>query len=512
MKEDFINSFMMKFIQKRGYLSQYNDNKEIYNENGTKILFKEFASGITIIKLIDGDHLSKNDLIKIYNNNKYILENFNNFQNIFIYSIFFFKNTPEHEKLNLIEYNDLKSLPKKYSLSLSVNLENKTINKHFEVPLGEPQIIKTINEQFQNGVLNCKIEDIKAEIEKKEKESVLELKTEKFILTKSLIIINVLVAIALFFYSKFSSISYNELLTIFGAKDNALIMYNHEFWRFFTPVFLHANITHLALNCISLYIIGNLIERLYGRGRFLFIYISAGFVGSIASFCFSLNNGVGASGAIFGLLGAMLYFYIQKTSLAFKMFGFNIFIILFFNLAYGFSVNNIDNFAHIGGLIGGFLATWSVNTSIDKKLYFNKVIGLILLLFIVIFGIIYGFSSEKNQIMKLVGEMDSLTLNYKRDEAILIGKEILDKNYEHDIINTQVYWSISKNEISNKNYNSALDYAKKLIPLDPINGHYLSGFCYYNLYEYNNAKEEFLKVEEYNPGDDRIKVFLNELN
>ncbi|GAE88104.1 rhomboid family protein [Acetivibrio straminisolvens JCM 21531] len=66
-----------------------------------------------------------------------------------------------------------------------------------------------------------------------------------------------------------------SLLIDFGAKENALIMMG-EYWRFLTPVFLHNGITHLAVNSYSLYILGTTVERLMGRGRFLFIYIMAG--------------------------------------------------------------------------------------------------------------------------------------------------------------------------------------------------------------------------------------------
>ena len=119
-------------------------------------------------------------------------------------------------------------------------------------------------------------------------------------LTYVLISINVVVWLFIKLYANYKGVFEGSLLTVFGAKDNTLIM-SGQYWRFLTPVFLHNDITHLLVNSYSLYILGTTVEKLIGRPRFLFTYIIAGITGSIMSFMFSTYRAVGASGAIFGL-------------------------------------------------------------------------------------------------------------------------------------------------------------------------------------------------------------------
>ena len=159
----------------------------------------------------------------------------------------------------------------------------------------------------------------------------------------------------------------NSTLIKFGAKFNPLIL-EGEWWRFITPVFLHIGVMHLLMNTLALYFIGTAVERIFGKFRFLFIYLLAGFSGSVASFIFSPSISAGASGAIFGLFGALLFFGMIYPRLFFRTIGVNILVVLGINLLFGFSMPGIDNAGHIGGLIGGFLATGIVYFPKKKKL------------------------------------------------------------------------------------------------------------------------------------------------
>lgn len=100
------------------------------------------------------------------------------------------------------------------------------------------------------------------------------------------------------------------VLLYFGAKYNPAIL-DGEWWRFFTPMFLHIGFLHLFMNGLSLYYLGTAVESIFGRLRFLIIYLFSGFFGTLASFIFSSHLSAGASGAIFGLFGALLYFGIE---------------------------------------------------------------------------------------------------------------------------------------------------------------------------------------------------------
>jgi membrane associated rhomboid family serine protease len=138
---------------------------------------------------------------------------------------------------------------------------------------------------------------------------------------------------------------------------------HYQFWRLITAMFLHIGLIHLAFNMYALYLFGYLIENAFGKARYIAIYFVAGFLGNVASFAFgqAISVGAGASGAIFGLLGAWIaYNYRRRGSAlaeanlrwALILIGLNTFIAL--------SFHSIDWRAHLGGLVGGVLAGWLV--------------------------------------------------------------------------------------------------------------------------------------------------------
>ncbi|PLR87691.1 rhomboid family protein [Bacillus sp. V33-4] len=153
----------------------------------------------------------------------------------------------------------------------------------------------------------------------------------------------------------------------YGAKSNPHIIAG-EWWRFFTPIVLHIGILHLFMNTLALFYLGPLIERIYGNIRFVVIYLFAGFTGSLASFAFSPSLSAGASGAIFGCFGALLYFGLIHPKLFFRTMGMNVIVVIAINLGLGFAIPGIDNAGHIGGLAGGFLAAGVVHFPEKKKL------------------------------------------------------------------------------------------------------------------------------------------------
>lgn len=144
-----------------------------------------------------------------------------------------------------------------------------------------------------------------------------------------------------------------------GLKVNELIIQG-QLWRLFTPMFLHGSILHIALNMYALLAFGPQLERYYGHGRYLALYLVSGFAGNVASFLFSSAPSLGSSTAIFGLLGAEAVFLYRNR----KLFGgsaqrqlINLVTIAVINLVIGLSPG-IDNWGHIGGLVGGALFAW----------------------------------------------------------------------------------------------------------------------------------------------------------
>lgn len=145
----------------------------------------------------------------------------------------------------------------------------------------------------------------------------------------------------------------------FFAKINELIL-EGQIWRFFTPMLVHGSIMHIGFNMYALFSIGRPLEQYYGHKRYLALYVISGFAGNVFSFIFTDSPSVGASTAIFGLLAAegVLLYHNRK------MFGpianralTQVIMIAAVNLVIGMSPG-IDNFGHIGGLIGGALFAW----------------------------------------------------------------------------------------------------------------------------------------------------------
>jgi rhomboid protease GluP len=150
-----------------------------------------------------------------------------------------------------------------------------------------------------------------------------------------------------------------DLPAVFGMKVNDLIL-GGQLWRLFTPMFLHGSILHLGFNMYALYIFGPGLERAYGHGRYLALYFLAGFAGNVSSFLFTDSPSLGSSTAIFGLLGAEGVFLYQNRRI-YGTFGqralINLVVIAVINLIIGLSPG-IDNWGHVGGLLGGVLFAW----------------------------------------------------------------------------------------------------------------------------------------------------------
>ena len=153
----------------------------------------------------------------------------------------------------------------------------------------------------------------------------------------------------------------SNVLITYGAKDNTLIAHG-QYWRFVTPIFLHANLLHVGLNMLNFVVLGVFLERLVGHARFLLIYLITGIISIIASFYFAPQEiSVGASGAIFGLVGAYSVFVLVHRQ-AFPRGGgpalLWLVLVIGINLGLGLVISNVDNYAHVGGLISGCLLGW----------------------------------------------------------------------------------------------------------------------------------------------------------
>ena len=173
------------------------------------------------------------------------------------------------------------------------------------------------------------------------------------------------------------------VLIRYGAKLNYYIDHQHEWWRFVTPIFLHGGIAHLLMNMYGLWVIGPYVEKLYGSAKFVVFWVVTGVAGVVASylsvqpgihnagplgrFLFKSQDAVsvGASGALFGLIGVLFVFGIKfrhELPEGFKRaFGTGMLPTILLNIFIGYAIPVIDNAAHMGGLLMGALLALAVN-------------------------------------------------------------------------------------------------------------------------------------------------------
>ncbi|MDD4796381.1 MAG: rhomboid family intramembrane serine protease [Eubacteriales bacterium] len=145
------------------------------------------------------------------------------------------------------------------------------------------------------------------------------------------------------------------LLTLYGIKVGTLISQG-QWWRLLSANLLHADLMHIGANCLGLYIWGRYIEAFYGKGRYPCILLLSGLACTAASYAFTSSPSLGASGMVFGLYGALLGIRKFDKNLFNAIFGIQLLIFIGISVFWGFTGGHVDNFGHIGGLVGGFLS------------------------------------------------------------------------------------------------------------------------------------------------------------
>lgn len=189
------------------------------------------------------------------------------------------------------------------------------------------------------------------------------------ILTYMLITINILVYLIVGFvslyYYKGSIIEIdNRALVMLGAMVNVLVE-EGQYYRLLTCAFLHSSIIHLGLNMYALNSLGSILEKVLSKGKLLIIYIMSAVLASYGSYLSTrsihrVSISVGASGAIFGLLGALLVIAFLNRKIMGKALLKSVAEVAVINIIIGFLIPNVDNVAHISGLISGIIITYII--------------------------------------------------------------------------------------------------------------------------------------------------------
>lgn len=187
----------------------------------------------------------------------------------------------------------------------------------------------------------------------------------KYKITYALIALNVIMYVITALMShNLMDMDMNVLLDM-GALYGPDVIQKNEWWRLITAMFLHAGMMHLVMNMFSLYYVGQGVEQYFDTKAYLSIYLFSGIIGGIVSLYVHPNSvGVGASGAIFGIFGALAGFFManrDKIEDHSKAFMKNFASILGINLVLGFAISSIDVSAHVGGLIAGFIGGYVIS-------------------------------------------------------------------------------------------------------------------------------------------------------
>lgn len=204
--------------------------------------------------------------------------------------------------------------------------------------------------------------------------------------TYAIIGLNILIFILMYIFGNGSN-NINTLIK-FGALNKTLVM-NGQYYRLITNTFLHIGVIHLAFNMYALYILGKDIESFYGKTKFILIYLISALIGSFVSIIYMSDTSLsaGASGAIFGLMGSLLYFGFNYRTVINNSITNQIIPVIILNLIIGFTTSGINNYAHIGGLIGGYIASTALGVKYksSKGENINGLISMILLFIFLIY-------------------------------------------------------------------------------------------------------------------------------
>ena len=274
-----------------------------------------------------------------------------------------FENVNQMECISLNEMEDLKE-----NEVIKNNLPDILDNMDFKEDGFELFMKLTADIASKNEDNNAKAEDV--------------FKPKVPVVTYSLMGINILLFLAMYFWGNGSE----DALTLlkFGANYAPLVKMG-EYYRLITAGFLHIGIFHLFFNMYALYIVGSQLEGFIGKTKFIIIYFGSMITGNLMGSLFLGSSiSAGASGAIFGLFGALLYFGYHYRVYLGNMMTSQIIPVLILNFLLGFMIKGIDLASHIGGFIGGLLLLWALGVTYKSKKN-DKIQGWILFMMFFLF-------------------------------------------------------------------------------------------------------------------------------
>lgn len=352
-----------------------------------------------------------------------------------------------------------------------------------------------------------KVEECKkylaAEIKRKQRETEAVFTYGKPFFSYILLIINIFI----FFLVESAGDSHVPTLIEFGAKYNPGII-EGEWWRIITSMFLHIGFLHLFMNMLAVYYLGTIVERIFGSSRFLIIYFLAGIGGGLASFAFSMNVSAGASGALFGLFGALLYFGVNYKQIFLQTMGKGVLLVIGINVVFGFTVPQIDNAAHLGGLITGFIASAIVD--LPKKRNLPRQ-GLALIVYAVIIAFFVGFGIQHNVTNQgyYLMKMEEMLAENNYEEVVELAGEALEMEGDMDGLilfqRSYAYIELGESDLATRDLEENVKYQEENVEaLEMPEAYHNLALLYYQDGRTKEAEEAIISAYELNPSDENV--------
>lgn len=316
----------------------------------------------------------------------------------------------------------------------------------------------------------------------------------------------------------------SAVLVRLGAKVTPLIA-EGEYWRLFTAMFLHIGLMHLLFNGYALFIIGAELERLLGAGRFLAIYLLAGLSGNLASYALSPNLAAGASGAIFGLIGALAAFFALHRE-ALGSWGRNRLIniagLIVINLIFGFVQPGIDNLAHLGGLLCGLGLGWALAPRyriniVERRLEDENHLkrfwpALAVVALLLVGGVALATLHQRDSAQSALWRAEQAVQQEDWDQVIEQVEQALAQ--DPDLNDPAVYFLLGLAHNYQDNPESAANAYEQALALDPNDGpsRWNLALTFLQMGQYEQARFHFETYQTQNPEEtDQVQPYLDEI-
>lgn len=390
MKRNYFNAVTIDLIEKLNFIPLRDAYGNFTVSEGYITLERRGICSYGIVELIDGDRLSVDQIESHLRGNVEWASQFaslNTCEEPEIIEVFIFSGDPGWDKLQV-----LYSIPaeQKVLANIVVQLQSQKISVYSQGYFSVDEILLVLSKRLNDNLARFEtIPDLHTVVYNQGQEADIEEVSSRSPATYVFIGINV----SIWFLGLLIELIYGyNYIILLGIKLPPRIVMG-EYWRLVTPMFLHAGVMHLATNSYSLLILGQIVERIFGTSKFIFIYLVSGIVGNIASFTFSDTPSLGASGAVLGVGGALIYVWVKNPRVFSgrrRQYLTLVFLVLF-NVFYGFMLPGIDNYAHVGGVISGFLTSGVVRLKNDNAGFGQVLIFAALIIFICVVGVLFGF-------------------------------------------------------------------------------------------------------------------------